>query len=145
MSKLTLSDFRKTAFVGAPVLKTVAFSEGGDEVEFDVYIGKMSYKSAIDDSQLTQEERTNYIARNVARYILNEDGTPFFKSIDEVLGVGEYADQGGLTAMMALTLHKAIDEVNSGGKLNSATKTSSSANLSSTELVEEPLKTASET
>ena len=139
MRKLSLSELKASAFVGEPVLKTVSFTaEDGEEVEFDVWIRKMSYKAAVDQSNLTAEERQHYIANNVSKYIVNEDGSPFFESIDRVLGVGDYAQEGGLTANMAITLHKAIDEVNSGGKSKSATKMSSGANSSSMALVEEP-------
>lgn len=144
-TRISLTDLKASAFVGAPVLKTVTFVRDGEEFETDVYIRRLSYQSAVNDSKAYAANADAFVAGRIAACVLNEDGTPLFDSVDQIMGKGEYVESGALDPDLTYALFNAVDEVNKVGKSNSTPTTNSGASLSSTESVDELSKKPSET
>lgn len=145
MIKLSIADLKKSAFVGEPVLKTVSYSQDGQDFEFDVFIRKWSYQSAINDGKAWASDRSIVVAGRILACVLDQEGNQVFDSVEQILGTGDYVKQGALSDALTHALYSAVAEVNEVGKSNSATKTSSSVSLSSTESAEEQSMTQSET
>jgi hypothetical protein len=139
-TRISLNDLKqRMAFVGAPVLKTVKYTHDDEELEFDVYIRKLSYQSAMNDSDSFKDKPNSFVAGRIASCVLDEQAKPLFESVDQILGIGDYAESGALNDRLTFALFSAVTEVNSTGKSKSTDSTNSGANSSSTESVETPL------
>jgi len=151
MKKLSVANLKKVSlFQGAPVEKTVHFSLNGEDYEAQVFVRKLSfkdqeqilkaYKWKFDPTDLENSklESIDGIRLQAARILgsICEDakGSPFFKSIDEVLD----CDVSVCNAFYAVS-----DEVNNFmGKLmkKNSSETNSGVNLSVAASVEAPLQ-----
>jgi hypothetical protein len=139
-SSLSLNDIMANAFVGAPIVKTVKFVLNGEPSEFTVRVRKLSYQSAINDGRAYSENPDAFVAGRIAGCVMDHDGKPLFASVDQIMGLGEYVEQGALCDSLTYALFQAVCEVNPTGKSISTTKTSSGVSSSATELAEKPLR-----
>lgn len=116
IKKLSIEQLKQSAFVGEPVLKTVSFTQDGEECEFDVYVRKMSYQSAVTDGKAWAQDQSILVAGRILSCILDGEGKPVFDSIDQILGTGDYVQQGALSSDLTHAFYNVIAEVNRGGK-----------------------------
>ncbi len=131
--RISLADVKKSAFVGKPVLKTVEYLLDGELCEFNVYIRKLSYQSAVNDGQSFGANRDKFVAGRIAACVLDEDGHPVFESIDQIMGLGAFEDAGPISDDLTCALFAKIEEVNPSKKSSSTTNQNSGANSSLTE------------
>lgn len=139
-SKNSLTDIMSRAFVGAPVLKTVKFKLDGVDHEMTVRVRKLSYQSAINDGRAFSKNPDAFVAGRIAACVLDEEGTPLFASIDQVMGTGSYVEQGALCDSLTCALFDLVLEVNPTGKSILPQTTNSGANSSSTVSAATPSK-----
>jgi hypothetical protein len=144
--KLTVESLRGSGgYSGAPVKKHIKWQVGDDEYDADVYVRKLSYKSAIIDAKAITEGG-DIAALRISHCIVDENGNQVFPSVSDVTGVnpdgspvmdevdGEVVPRGSLGDSIANALFMAIHEVNPMGKQKgrkSARKKSSGTNSSS--------------
>ena len=131
-TRIELSSVLAGAFVGLPELKTVKYSKDGNDFEFDVYIRKLSYQSAVNDGKSLSKNPDALVAGRIAACVVDVAGKPVFESVDQVMGLGKYASAGPLNEDLSFALYTAVKEVNYPGKLISTTNPSSGVNWSST-------------
>lgn len=156
MKKLTVANLKKVSLSqSAPVEKTVHFSLEGEDYEAQVFVRKLSFKDQeqilkaykwkfdTKDIENSKVESVDGIRLQAARILgsICEDakGTPFFKSIEEVLDCD---------VSVCNAFYSASDDVNNFmGKLmkKSSSETNSGANSSAAESVEKPSRKRSKT
>ncbi|EHU2721388.1 phage tail assembly chaperone family protein, TAC [Acinetobacter baumannii] len=156
MKKLTVANLKKVSLTqSAPVEKTVHFSLEGEDYEAQVFVRKLSFKDQeqilkaykwkfdTKDIENSKLERIDGIRLQAARILgsICEDakGTPFFKSIEEVLDCD---------VSVCNAFYSASDDVNNFmGKLmkKSSNETNSGASSSVAESVEKPSRKRSKT
>lgn len=156
MKKITVANLKKVSLTqSAPVEKTVHFSLDGEDYEAQVFVRKLSFKDQeqilkaykwkfdtkdIENSKLESIDGIRLQAARILGSICEDaKGTPFFKSIEEVLD----CDVSVCNAFYA-----ASDDVNNFmGKLmkKSSNETNSGANSSVAESVEKPSRKRSKT
>lgn len=108
--KLTIDNLKGVgAFAGGAVLKTVQWSQNGEDFEAEVYVRPMSYQSVSE-----AKEGENTVAHRIATHILNEDGTPVF-TVDDVTGAAD-PERGPLGLALTNALMAMIAEVTFSGK-----------------------------
>lgn len=153
--ELSVESLQKTAgcFTGPAVLKKIQLKINGNEVEFDVYILKLSYHSLVREISASKHGLDVNAAR-ISACIVDEDGNPQFQMHDIT---GFYPDgkpvmwknpetdkeepRGPFSDRISTALLSAISEVNNLGKdTGSAKKTSSGTSSSSTESAAAPSK-----
>lgn len=133
--QLSIESLRQTGnFTGEPVKKTIQWSIGDEEYEADVYVRKLSYKSAVIDA-VAISEGGDLPASRIAYCIVDEKGAPVF-TVADVTGVnpdgspvcdevdGKLVTRGCLNDSLANALYEAILEVNPVGKPKRVKKTS---------------------
>jgi len=136
--KLTLESLKKAgAFTGRPVEKEITWKQGEEEFSATVFIRPLGYHTATSDV-LAHVGKVDGVAGRIAASVCDEAGRPVFTPQD-ITGEAD-PDRGALDGQLTIALLVAIQEVNDLGKtINSAPKTSSGVNSSSTALVEKPL------
>lgn len=136
--KLTLESLKKAgAFTGRPVEKEITWKQGEEEFSATVFIRPLGYHTATSDV-LAHVGKVDGVAGRIAASVCDEAGRPVFTPQD-ITGEAD-PDRGALDGQLTIALLVAIQEVNDLGKTtNSAPKTSSGVNSSSTALVEKPL------
>ncbi|TKJ94828.1 phage tail assembly chaperone family protein, TAC [Erwinia persicina] len=136
--KLTLESLKKAgAFTGRPVEKEIIWKQGEEEFSATVFIRPLGYHTATSDV-LAHVGKVDGVAGRIAASVCDEAGRPVFTPQD-ITGEAD-PDRGALDGQLTIALLVAIQEVNDLGKtINSAPKTSSGVNSSSTALVEKPL------
>ncbi|RSO57536.1 hypothetical protein EA756_08565 [Acinetobacter lactucae] len=156
MKKLTVANLKKVSLTqSAPVEKTVHFSLEGEDYEAQVFVRKLSFKDQeqilkaykwkfdtkdIENSKLESIDGIRLQAARILGSICEDaKGTPFFKSIEEVLDCD---------VSVCNAFYSASDDVNNFmGKLmkKSSSETNSGASSSAAELVEKPSRKRSKT
>lgn len=156
MKKLTVANLKKVSLTqSAPVEKTVHFSLEGEDYEAQVFVRKLSFKDQeqilkaykwkfdtkdIENSKLESIDGIRLQAARILGSICEDaKGTPFFKSIEEVLDCD---------VSVCNAFYSASDDVNNFmGKLmkKSSSETNSGANSSAVESVEKPSRKRSKT
>lgn len=137
--KLTLESLKKAgAFTGRPVEKEITWKQGEEEFSATVFIRPLGYHTATSDV-LAHVGKVDGMAGRIAASVCDESGRPVFTPQD-ITGEAD-PDRGALDGQLTIALLVAIQQVNDLGKTtNSAPKTSSGVNSSSTALVEKPLQ-----
>ncbi|MCU5775232.1 phage tail assembly chaperone family protein, TAC [Winslowiella arboricola] len=135
--KLTLESLKKAgAFTGRPVEKEIEWKQGEKELKATVFIRPLGYHTATSDV-LAHVGKVDGVAGRIAASVCDEEGHPVFTPQD-ITGEAD-PDRGALDGPLTIALLVAIQEVNDLGKTtNSAPKTNSGVNLSSTASAEEP-------
>lgn len=135
--KLTLDSLKKAgAFTGRPVEKIINWKQGNDEFTATVYIRPMGYHTATSDV-LAYGGKVDGVAGRIAASVCDEQGKPVFTPAD-ITGEAD-PERGSLDGALTIALLVAIQEVNDLGKTtNSALKTKSGVNSSSTASAAEP-------
>jgi len=156
MKKLTVANLKKVSLTqSAPVEKTVHFSLEGEDYEAQVFVRKLSFKDQeqilkaykwkfdtkdIENSKLESIDGIRLQAARILGSICEDaKGTPFFKSIEEVLDCD---------VSVCNAFYSASDDVNNFmGKLmkKNSSETNSGANSSAVESVEKPSRKRSKT
>jgi hypothetical protein len=118
--------YKQGAFAGAPVKREITFEVNGESVTGEVWVRRMSYRSAVDDLK-SVEGNEDIVASRIASCIVDEEGNPLYQKSDVT---GYYADgspvldedgneRGGFIASLVMALLGAIGEVNGLGKTRS--------------------------
>lgn len=128
--QLTVESLRGTGgFAGAPVKKTISWVIGEQEYDAEVYVRRLSYKSAITDA-VAISEGGDLPAARISYCIVNDKGDPIF-TVADITGVnpdgspvmddvdGEQVPRGALHEAIANALYEVILEVNPVGKRKS--------------------------
>ena len=114
----------KGGFTGRPVKREITWK---DET-YDVYVRRLSYRSAVDDARAYGQGASAIAAHRIANCIVDENGEPIF-SVEHITGVDEHGDpvmiedekgnkveRGAMDDDLATALMLVISEVNSLGK-----------------------------
>lgn len=135
--KLSLETLKQAgAFTGAPVERTVTWTQGGEELSGTVFVRPLSYQSAIADITAAVKKGDSAAGR-IAACIVDEDGSPIFTP-EDVTGEAD-AERGPLNANLTMALLGLVAEVSGLGKpRTSKSRKKSGANLSSTVSADEP-------
>lgn len=111
-------------FTGQPVKREIIWK--GET--YDVYVRRLSYKSAVDDAKAYKDGAPAIIAHRIANCIVDENGVPIF-TIEHVTGLhedgspvmikdkdGNNVERGPLDNSLTSQLLVLIGEVNDLGK-----------------------------
>jgi hypothetical protein len=113
----------KGGFTGQPVKREISWK--GDT--YDVYVRRLSYRSAVDDARAYGQGASAIAAHRIANCIVDENGQPIF-SVEHITGVkedgspvmiekdGEQIERGAMDDDLATALMLVISEVNNLGK-----------------------------
>lgn len=113
--ELSLNSLDKAgAFTGAPVKRSITWKDsGGKEIAMDVYVLRMSYRTAVSDlSSVTGKK--DPVAGRIAACITNAKGQPVFTP-EDITGEAD-PSRGPLDGNLTVALLQAIGEVNNLGK-----------------------------
>lgn len=135
--KLTVEALKSAgAFTGRPVEKEISWKQGEKTLTATVYVRPMGYHTATSDV-MALGGKIDGVAGRIAASICDEEGKPVF-TVADITGEAD-PERGSLDGQLTIALLVAIQEVNDLGKsTNSAPKTNSGANSSSTASVAEP-------
>lgn len=108
------------AFTGAPVKRDVTWkTPQGEDVTMEVYVLRMSYRTAVSDlSSVTGKK--DPVAGRIAACITNAKGEPVFTP-EDITGEAD-PNRGPLDGNLTVALLQAIGEVNNLGKGTSPAK-----------------------
>lgn len=108
-NKLSINQL-KTAdnYIGLPVLKTIEWSHDGEDYEADVYVRKMSYKTAIDD--VLNEKTEDRLASRIAACVCDDKGEAVF-TVKDITGESD-KERGAMAPALFMALTNVIGEVN---------------------------------
>lgn len=111
---LTVDSLNKMgAFSGAPVKKQVTWKQGEEELTVDVYVRRLSYKTAVSDIR-SINGHTDAIAGRIANCICDEKGKAVFTP-EDITGESDN-ERGPLDHNLTMALLNVIGEVNQLGK-----------------------------
>ncbi|MCX4186774.1 phage tail assembly chaperone family protein, TAC [Methylophaga sp. OBS4] len=95
-------------FTGPPVKKTVKWKQDGEELEAEVFVRKLPYQAAVDDSAaMNMDER---LSRQVALCVCDENGQPVFTAGD-ITGAAD-PERGPMRRELFIALVNVVGEVN---------------------------------
>lgn len=101
------------AFSGAPVKKEIIWKSEGEEHKIDVYVRRLSYKTAVSDIKSINGS-IDAIAGRIANCICDEKGKAVFTP-EDITGEAD-PQRGPLDHNLTMSLLTVIGEVNSLGK-----------------------------
>lgn len=108
-NKLSINDLKTAGqFVGQPELKTIAWSHDGEDFEADVYVRKLSYKSAITDALSKSTE--DILAARIAACVCDAKGQAIFTA-EDIKGEAD-KDRGPMASGLFMALSNAVGEAN---------------------------------
>lgn len=107
------------AFSGAPVKKQITWESEGEEHVIDVYVRRLSYKTAVSDIR-SVKGNDDAVAGRIANCICDDKGKAVFTPAD-ITGEAD-PKRGPLDHNLTMALLNVIGEVNSLGKQKNSPK-----------------------